>query len=141
MLTKLFSGIAAAAAVATYVVVSTPATTPAVAGIDASTSSVTGDLGIARAPSALLPFEGSYLGLDRQHRLVTFTYRHGRIVHFKVNQQAFPDATVQGHQWHHTCAHHWCSRGHWTTDTTVEGIWNNSQQGTEVHFTAYLFSH
>lgn len=143
MFTKLCSLIGAGAAVATLAIVSAPGTT----SVAMSTDTVT-TVASAKAASPLtttsgrvLPYDGRYMGQDTHHRLVRFVLSRGQITHFSVSGHAFPNAQVQGHQWHHTCAHNLCTRGYWTTDTTVEGKWNDSRQGGDVHFTAMLFSH
>lgn len=90
---------------------------------------------------AVLPFEGHYLGHDMYFRTVRFDYYGGRIHHFRVNGTSFGGASVAGHQWHHTCSEQKCTRGTWTDDVTVEGVWNVATNGTEAHFTASLFAH
>ncbi|GEP37423.1 hypothetical protein NPS01_10860 [Nocardioides psychrotolerans] len=90
---------------------------------------------------AVLPYEGHYLGHDMYYRTVRFDYYGGRIHNFRVNGTGFGGASVSGHQWHHTCNDGKCTRGGWTDDVTVEGVWNMPSSGAEAHFTAALFAH
>lgn len=143
MFTKLCSLVGACAAVMTLAVVSGPATAPVSMVTAGSTSAVSAavDSTLQATSGFVLPYEGHYLGVDTHHRTIRFQMRGGRIMHFFVNHTAFPDAHLQGHQWHHTCGNNLCTRGNWTTDVMVEGKWNDSRQGGDVHFTAQLVSH
>jgi len=86
--------------------------------------------------TSFVPYEGKYLGSDTHHRTITFEYRHGKIKNFKVNHQLFPEATVSGSRWHHTCMHNLCTRGEWVWDYGVRGFWNNAASGGDVEFEA-----
>ena len=150
MFTKLCTLVGAGAAVATLAVVTSPATAPVamttdrvttVAAVADAAVADTSDRALSTSTVAVLPYDGHYLGQDAGHRTVRFVLSRGRIMHFSVAGRLFPDAHVQGHQWHHTCGNSLCTRGYWTTDTVVEGKWNDARQGGDVHFTANLYSH
>jgi hypothetical protein len=92
----------------------------------------------SHAARAALPYEGHYRGMDQDHRTVTFTYSraHG-ITNFKVGHYSFPNASVSGDQWHHTCHAGYCTRGKWHHDFYVTGVWNISHSsGGDVFFEA-----
>jgi hypothetical protein len=114
----------------------------AVAVLAAFTISLFSGAATSEASSgSVLPVPGTYMGWDAHHRTVTFTYTHsGEITHFRVNHTSFPNARVQGSQWHHTCANNYCSRGRWLDDYSVEGYWNVSTSGGDVFFEANLYS-
>lgn len=142
MFTKLCSLVGACAAVLTLAVVSSPAASPVSMTTAGSAVAAATTAQVPQATSLrVLPFDGHYLGMDAHHRTVRMVLHGGRITHFFVNHTRFPDASLQGHQWHHTCGDSLCTRGSWTTDTTVEGRWNDSRQGGDVHFTVHLMSH
>ncbi|HTR75951.1 MAG TPA: hypothetical protein VMH33_11930 [Solirubrobacterales bacterium] len=86
--------------------------------------------------SSIVPYEGRYLGVDTHHRSISFEYRHGKIKNFKVNHTLFPEATVSGSRWHHTCMNNHCTRGEWLDDYAVKGFWNISNSGGDVVFEA-----
>lgn len=80
----------------------------------------------------LEPLEGHYEGVDQGHRVVTFTYSraHG-ITNFRVgHHHAFPDASVSGNRWHHTCHGGHCTQGHWRQNDYVVGHWNNYHESS-----------
>ncbi|WP_395656470.1 hypothetical protein [Nocardioides sp.] len=97
-------------------------------------------------PSAridVLPKIGHYEGRDTHHRHIKFYYgSHGRVVNFRVEHTNFPPAEVQGAMWHRTCHNNHCTRGHWTTDTHVNGHWSISTSSLgDVAFSARWISH
>ncbi|CAN5342438.1 hypothetical protein BH09ACT12_BH09ACT12_09630 [soil metagenome] len=144
MISQACSAVAAAAAVLTLSIVSSPATAPVSAPIaDKAVASVVRSTSTTPQPTSgrVLPYDGYYVGIDTHHRTVRFHMSGGRIFNFHIAHTRFPDASLQGHQWHHTCGNSLCTRGQWTTDTTVEGKWNDSRQAGDVHFTARLVSH
>jgi hypothetical protein len=123
--------------------------------IGASVAAVllTAGVGLAAAPAdaahgdartAVLPYVGHYMGRDGHHRLVKFYYDGHAIHDVTVNGHRFvSSAPVRGVTVHHKCDSHTnkCVRGHWSWDTTFEGIWNDPQSGHQAHFTADLYSH
>jgi hypothetical protein len=93
----------------------------------------------ARGSGSVLPVPGRYLGSDSSHRHISFVLTsHGKITQFKVNGTLFPEASLAGSQWHHTCKNNLCTRGKWDTDFSVEGFWNNAASGGDVPFVAGL---
>jgi hypothetical protein len=86
--------------------------------------------------TSIVPYQGKYRGVDAHHRTITFEYVHGKIKNFKVNHTLFPEATVSGSRWHHTCKHNLCTRGEWIYDFAVRGFWNNAASGGDVPFEA-----
>lgn len=93
--------------------------------------------------SGALPRVGHYEGRDNHHRHIRFYYgSHGQVINFRVEHTNFPPATVQGDKWHHTCHNNHCTRGHWVTDTHVQGHWNISTNSLgDVAFYANWISH
>ncbi len=96
----------------------------------------------AGSHTSVLPKVGHYEGRDTHHRHIRFYYgSHGQVINFRVEHTNFPPARVQGSQWHHTCHNNHCTRGHWVSDTTVNGHWNISTHGGDVAFYAHWLSH
>jgi hypothetical protein len=92
----------------------------------------------------ILPYHGTYRGLDGHHRTVTFYFDGHSLTHLRVNGHLIvSSAPVQGLTVHHRCDSHTgrCVRGHWSWDTTFEGTWNDPHQGHESHFTANVYAH
>jgi hypothetical protein len=96
----------------------------------------TGAAGSEAGTPSILPYQGMYRGVDSHKRTITFEYKHGKIVNFRVNHTLFPEAMVSGSRWHHTCSHNLCTRGEWIYDFAVKGFWNNSASGGDVPFEA-----
>lgn len=93
------------------------------------------------AAATVLPYTGHYFGLDTHHRHVNISYNGTQLTRVFVNHQTFGTVHVGGHHmWHKTCANGWCTQGHWSSDTTIEGIWYDKNHNP-THFTATLYSH
>jgi len=104
-----------------------------------------GALVVTAAPAApsgsILPAAGFYQGYDSHHNPVRFYYSSQRrlLENIEIGGEHFGNATVSGAQWHHTCNGYRrdrCTRGHWTARHHVAGIWNDPNQGGDVHFNA-----
>ena len=114
----------------------------AVAAIALLVGSLSFTSGATAGHVSVLPKIGHYEGRDAHHRHIRFYYgSHGQVQDFRVEHTHFPPAHVQGYQWHHTCHNNHCTRGHWVTDTTVNGHWNISTAGGDVAFSARWISH
>jgi hypothetical protein len=95
----------------------------------------------AAAPAAtasVLPAHGYYTGYDARHNYLHFYFSAQKqmLVHVTIGGVLFGDYPVQGHQFHHRCNRHLCTRGQWTANHHISGIWNSSLQGVDVHFNA-----
>lgn len=98
-------------------------------------------LATALAPTAhasVLPAHGFYEGYDAHKRFVRFYYSSEKhqLINIIIGGVHFGNAPVQTPRWHHYCNHNLCTRGHWTADHHVSGIWNNTHAGGDVHFNA-----
>ncbi|WP_395690213.1 hypothetical protein [Nocardioides sp.] len=89
----------------------------------------------------LVPYAGHYLGRDAHHRTITFSYApHRGMYGFRVDGHLVGGAHVSGAQWHRTCHHGWCTRGHWITAYSVSGQWDNPHTGGDVHFEVHAIA-
>jgi hypothetical protein len=88
------------------------------------------------AAASIIPRAGHYAGHDVKGHHITFYFRD-HMSHFTVDEFLIGGASVSGHQWHHTCHNGYCTRGQWHTQTQVQGFWNHSASGSDVHFIAH----
>lgn len=115
------------------------ATLVVVAGLGAV---VPGPAAAFRPPveAQVTPHHGVYRGWDARGWQVSFTFggeHDDKLTHFHLNHTSHGAAHVSPDGvWEETCQTAVCFRGHWVSDTEVEGAWRRSRDTTWHHFRA-----
>jgi hypothetical protein len=80
-------------------------------------------VGAGTASATVNPVSGTYNGVDHHGAVVSFSYNGSQLSHFRVGNIYISSVHVSNGQFPETCGGGYCIKGHWLTETHVQGYW------------------